>query len=548
MPPLPRQPVPTLARLEDELRFAPRDVILRVIDRLESLAPDISPDGHYPEDWIVHRLTGYRPDKASDQLTPGPALLAGLSPMSERLCQQVALTQPDFPDAFSAADLLARWSISSKTLARVRQQGLVARRVVGEDGRAKLAFRPAAVTAFESSHQQSLAKAARFSKLSPRDQRWALRAAPRYRAWAGLSSQATAAHIAAKLGRATETIRALLARHGQGHTRAARNVSPRALWRAWRWGATPKDLARAVRRSPSVVRRDISLVRLQHLLQVLPALETPTGRHSFGMMDHPSLVTGLGLPAPTTVEDLLKLARNSQPPVAVEERARLAGFHSYRLRAANGIRAVDASQPQPRALDRVETDLLWAARLGVALVQAQLRTIVLTLEGRLEAPLELLPGPQAADILLEALRAAALSLHAIDPAKGARVAGAVSLATDKVAARRVRPATGSRSATPIVRTPMPDWSLNLFPWQPRLEVDPRLLLVLPGAQHLDREPLLARFGYFGRLPHTFAELAKMLDISEQAAAVLVREITLAALSPTRGPAFPPRSPARTLIP
>lgn len=542
--------MPTLARLEEELRFTPRETILRVIERLEALAPDVAPSGIYPDDWVVHRVTGYRPDKSPDQLIPGAALLAGLSPLSERLCEHIAIAEREVPDALSVAALLHRWRISSQTLTRLRKLGLVARRVVGDAGRARLAFRLGTVEAFERAHARALARAGEFSKLSARERRWALRAAPRYRAWAGLSPQAAAARIGAKLGRATETIRGLLAREGLGASRSARMVPARALWRAWRWGAAPKALARAVRRSPGVVRRDISLVRRAHLVGVLPHLQTPGDRLDLGALGAQPVVRGLGAPAPATLGELLALARAHAPPIAVEERARLAGFHALRLRAARAAARLSLSQPQPRLLDEIETDLLWAARLGVELVRPQLRNIVSTLELRLERPLDSLPGPEASFILLEALVAAGAALEAIDPATGARVASAVGLSSDRVGVRRAKNmATGRPGAAPA-RTGMPDWSLRLFPWQRWIDAEPRLRAAIAraGLTPDDAALLCARYGFDGAPPRTIAAIAKERSLSERAAGIELRRATGAALSPLRGPAYPPPGAGRTLTP
>lgn len=540
-----------LARLEDELRFAPRDVILRVIDRVEALAPDITSGTVYPSEWVVHRITGYRPEKPDAELVPWQSLLAGLSPFSERLTDQFQLHATEVPDALSLAALQSRWEISPQTLARLRRQGLVARRVIDHDGYTRLVVRQPVVEAFEAAHRDTLTKAGKFSQLSPRERRWALRAAPRYRRWAGLSPQAAARRIALRLGRATETIRTLLAREGLGATPAGRDLSKRAIWRAWRWGASAADLAHALRRSPGVVRRDIGLMRASHLSAALPRLSIPGHRPDASVLASPAATMGLGQAAPETLEQLLALARAAKPPVALEERTRLAAFHALRARAAHESLRVGTLHPQPRTLDRAETDLRWAARLAAALLLSQLRTIVSTLEVRLEQPLDALPGNLATPMILESLEAAAHALESIDPAKGGRVAGPVGLAADRVGARLARhivvsPKGRARALGP---SPMPDWTLRLFPWQRHIEPDPRLRAALL-AGHLPagaRSLLAARFGLDGAgPPRTLTDLAREMKQSERALSLELPRALLAALAPFRGPAFPTPPAARTL--
>lgn len=543
-----------LARLEDELRFAPRERILQAVERIELLAPDIEPDTVYPDEWVVHRITGYRPEKPAGDLVGGHALLAGLSPLCERLCHRASLALREVTGGIPPAALKARLHISTQTLTRLRRQGLIARRVADDQGRTTLIFRESVIRVFEQRHAAALTKAARFTQLSPRERHRAIAAARRYRRWAGLSTQAAAQRIALKLGRATETIRQLLAREGQGATRAGRDLSPKAIWRAWRWGATPKDLARALRRSPSVVRRDISLARRAHLLAALPRLETPPHLHDPSLLDSPAALLDLGQAPPATLEQLFALARATKPPVATEERSRLACFHTLRHRAATHTTRVSPLQPQPRSLDHIETDLRWAARLAAALVLSQLRTIVSTLEVRLEQPLDDLPARVAQHILLHTLAAAAHALESIDPAKGGRVAGPVGLAADRVGARLAQHIVASPKgrARALDPTPMPDWTLRLFPWQRRIEPDPRLRAALL-AGHLPagtRSLLAARFGLDGAgPPRTLTDLAREMKQSERALSLELPRALAAALAPFRGPAYPaspgPRAP-RTL--
>ena len=75
MPPLPQLRSPAIQNLYEQLRFAPPKALKRDIERAETLAGEIDRATTYPEDWIVFRLTGYRPEIDQPRLTEGAGLL-----------------------------------------------------------------------------------------------------------------------------------------------------------------------------------------------------------------------------------------------------------------------------------------------------------------------------------------------------------------------------------------------------------------------------------------------------------------------------------------
>src|SRR5690606_11801082 len=172
MPPLPRLKVPALAELASQLRYTPAKAARRQLEAAEALAGQIDAAGTYPEDWIVFRLTGYRPDLKNPALIAGDALLRDLSPLIEHLCIAAELSEADLPRGdgaggdgaawLTAEEVCERWRISRRTLDRYRRQGLLARRVAVTDGRARhrLVFAGSAVEAFAATRAEQLAAAA----------------------------------------------------------------------------------------------------------------------------------------------------------------------------------------------------------------------------------------------------------------------------------------------------------------------------------------------------------------------------------------------------
>jgi hypothetical protein len=87
VPALSRARTGAIVRLGDELRFAGRETLRRHIERIEQLATLLDEDGVYPEDFVVFRVTGYRPEIGDPELIPGAALLGDLSALAERLSE-----------------------------------------------------------------------------------------------------------------------------------------------------------------------------------------------------------------------------------------------------------------------------------------------------------------------------------------------------------------------------------------------------------------------------------------------------------------------------
>ncbi len=158
-----------IARLERELRHVSREALLRDVERIEQLAPDISEAQMYPADWLIFRVTGFRPTQTAEpaiiearpksrirlrfdprrnddasaepsqvsptvgdqmpELISGIQILQDLSALSERLCMLAKLKQTELPQTtfHRVKDLQKLWNVSESTLKRLRKAGLVTR-------------------------------------------------------------------------------------------------------------------------------------------------------------------------------------------------------------------------------------------------------------------------------------------------------------------------------------------------------------------------------------------------------------------------------------
>lgn len=567
MPPLPRISVPALSRLAEQLRFAPRDAILRDIDRIESLGPEIDASAAYPEDWIVYRVTAFRADADAAEPVAGEALLADLSALAERLSVAARLTSADLAGrSLTLAELSGRWGVSAKTIERLRRKGLIARRVVDEGGKWRLAFMTHVADAFAQRNQDAIDRAAGYSRMDEATRKRVIRCAALYRR-AGLTLNQAAWRISRRYARSHETIRQQLIRHDlrrassgsqifgwRGPTRRA--DAALALDRAGE-GLEPRRAAVALKRSAASVRRGINLVRADRLRSL--SLRPGHGGSlalAGGPLDVPHASTDLGAPG---IEDLLGFiegARRRAVPLGVVERARAAAYRDLLARAGAWTAALDAAFPSADALDLIETALRWAARLKAELVRAHLVLVIQTIEERASLRLEDQRAARAAELIELGLHAAARAVDAFDPSRGGRLAAPVTLIVTREVARWTKDARVPETESPgraqgrLARgTPFPDWTRTVAAWQewlePRADVRAGLDRVSDEARRVmglrmgwpewaQSEARSARSSGAGSLrPQTCAEIAASTGLSSTAAARLERRAIREAIAPAR---------------
>ncbi len=513
-----------IAELGEQLRFNPRRALLRCLDRIDELAAQIDDDAVYPEDFVVFRITGYRPDVAEPRLLPGAALRGDLSALAERVSEAAGLTERDLEHACeTVASLTARWGVTRRTLERYRRLGLIARRVDLGSGRRVLVFGRAGVEAFERRHADRLGRAARFSRMPEPLERDLARRAARYRTRLGWSLNRVAERLAARTGRSPEGVRRALRRLDRARpdplfpepgppTRREQLLAVRAAAR----GVEPALLAQRTGRRKSAVVRALHEGRADMLRALdLPAAATsPTPPDPVPATDSPFAREGLLIKAPRDLAGLISQLRERVTPDAKAERARAAAYRALVSTAGARVRALPAASVSGPELDEIETALRWAATLKRVLVRSQMRLAIDTLEQRLGGPLDALPPARARSLALGAIGVVAEGVDRFDPARGGRLAAPVSLGLGRWTAGvpDVAPAPDAGRATRRVPqgVPVPDWTRRVVAWDWLLP-DPRLPTVLHRLDDADRALLTRRFGLDGTPPQTLARIAADTD-------------------------------------
>lgn len=478
MPALPAIQVHAFVALERELRRRGPGSLVRAAERAAGLIPDLDLAAEYPTEYLVFRVLGERTSLEGPVLK-GEETRALLCTLVERLTEHAGLDLDHalVRGSISQEELAARWSVSRKTLDRLRRQGLVAIRARHPKAHSVLRFPVPWIERFEKAYPERLRKAGQFERITPELEARIVRRASRYQRVLGCSLNQAALRIAQRLGRSHEGIRQILQRHARGGTRAigeasrattmnvpsARTAtilvpSPRAatiyadapplrekeravLARAWALGVPMRTLTRRTRRSPAAIRRAIAMARYELVAEVAAGVPAPNPvPATFALADASDVIlapacvrTGLMMDWPSDVAELLALAQVRVVPHANEEVQRSLAMRFLVYRAHMVLSAIRTMHPSAMDVDQVEADLLWASRLRATMARPYLTLAIETLEERLGSPIASLPPKNAVDLISRGLLAVVAAVDHFDPLGRGRLAAAVGLSVDRAA-------------------------------------------------------------------------------------------------------------------
>lgn len=267
---------PSMKKLTDrQLRYAPRDVRLRQIEKAERLLEELAPEENYHYRDICERITSFRPDMESDVVISGEEIVHDLRCFVEDLSDSAdipieAVEEP----VFTVKDLSERYNVSTKTVDRWRDRGLVSRRFkIGN--RKRVGFLKSSVDRFVERHSDEITRGSKFSQLTEEEREAIIRRARRMARYGGCPAEISR-RLARKLGRSVEAIRYTLKNYDQEHPESA--VFPQAttpmtdelrgeIFRSFRRGVPVEMLANRYCRTKSSVYRIVSEVRAQRLLE-----------------------------------------------------------------------------------------------------------------------------------------------------------------------------------------------------------------------------------------------------------------------------------------
>ncbi|TVQ55998.1 MAG: DNA-binding protein [Phycisphaerales bacterium] len=545
MPRRSRFQLQTLDELLRQLRYAPVSARHRLIDAAEALAHDIDPERMYPHEFVIYRITGYRPEQDEEAVDSGAALLADLAAFISRLSETAPLNEAERGcRALSIEDVSAQLNVSLRTVQRYRKQGLIFHYVSADDGNAGeigLACFEDALQAFRDRHAGMIEKAARYSQITADDERKAISAAESLRHERGWSRHRVARHLAQQFQRSTETMRLLLIRHdadciAEGKTPLFNDTGPlttrdaRLLERAWQRGISMTRLTRRFGRTASALHRILNRRRADRLRRLdLHAVELATFRLEEAdaiILAPPAVNQFPEIPfVQPRVSDLLRAVREAEPVPAAEEEARIAAWHYFRWRAAAAIAELP-EHPGANALDAIETDLRCASKLFRRLVFDALPVVMRRIDAAVGRPVEQLPQRELSPLMKRAVAVSARVLENIDPSRGQHLERVAAYAMDRELAHTPPAVVPERAIARHLADGPGGSEIVEFrtPWDESLQ-PPKV--VREGCDRLDEEDadlLRLRYGWGTELPRSIPQIVEKIGGTSTTVARRLRQL------------------------
>ncbi|MDX1966767.1 MAG: sigma-70 family RNA polymerase sigma factor [Planctomycetaceae bacterium] len=382
---------PAIRQLRDQqIRYAPREVRLTQVDRAERLLDEIQTAQTYPYQELCEKITAYRPEMYPDLVITGDEAIHDLRCFVEDLSDSADVpADAAGEEVWTVDDVSRRFNVSTKTVSRWRDRGLVSRRF-RFGGRKRVGFLRSSVERFVARNADDVERGASFSQLSL-EEREKMVARARRLARAGACPTEVSRRLSRKFHRSPETIRYTLKTFDREHPEIALFPDASApltleqrrdLYREFRQGIAVEDLAQKWRRTKASVYRVVTEVRAEMLLEqpidFMLSDEFHNADAESKILQPPPSVERRGAtvkPPPGLPPYLASLY--AIPLLTREEEVyyfRKMNFLKYQ--AAEVRSKIDPTKPRAKDMDRVEALLDRATEIKNFLIRSNLRLVV----------------------------------------------------------------------------------------------------------------------------------------------------------------------------
>jgi RNA polymerase primary sigma factor len=389
-----------LAQLLMQLRFTPQKKRRKQLDAAEKLLTIIQSDKEYPFEFVCFHITGFHP-KALPEQQPikGDELAEDLRIFIAKLSSQLALAVAEQNQkVYTIEELAASFDVSTKTIHRWRKRGLIARKFIFDDGKKRIGFLQPAVDKFLKENPNLIAKAKIFKRLTKKEKQLIIKQARALASKTTLSRHQTIDRIAAKLGKAHETIRYTLLNYEKANPdkpishEPAGVISPAEaaeLYKIFKQGCDVKELMSRFSRSKSSIYRLINQQRARALLaRKIEFVASDKFLEENARQKFLAKPVGVEKPLPPKSIEPLELAGESllpqylqalrDTPVLNREReVELFRRYNYLKYLASVTRAgMKPAQVHSDRLNEIENYLAEAEAIKKTIIEANLRLVV----------------------------------------------------------------------------------------------------------------------------------------------------------------------------
>lgn len=371
-------------------RYAPREKRLEQIEAAERLIAELEPKKLYPYEYVCYRITSIRPETDADVKISGAELRHDLRLLVEDLSDSANLEADAIGEQVLTVDELAnQFNVSTKTISRWRELGLVSRRLVF-DGRKRVGFLRSSVDRFVKTNQDRVERGARFSQLSDEQRHELLDQARRLAAEGACQAEVTR-QLASRTDRSIETVRAALRQFDKENPELAifpdlkgplTESQKKKIYRESRRGVSVERLMKRYGRTKTTIYRVINEIRAQRAME-LPLDFIPNPRFSRKGADNACLG-----PMPENEAAARKARRPSDLPpylaslyemplLTREQEAHLFRKYNYLKYKASKLRdQLDLARPKSGLMDQIEQLADQASKVKNQLVRCNLRLVV----------------------------------------------------------------------------------------------------------------------------------------------------------------------------
>ncbi len=386
--------IPAIRQLRDQqVHTAGRAQKVDQVNSAEKLLSELDPQKTYSYDYIFSRVTNFQPQPGPNVQLTGEEARHDLKLFVEDVSDAADLSSSSVGERVMTVEQLSKeFNVSTKTISRWREQGLVSRRfLIG--GRKRVGFLQSSVDRFVSKNTDRIKRGARFSQMTEKEKDQIIQRARRLVRAGGCPSEVTK-RLARYTGRSVETIRYTIRQHDQEHPESAlfpnhtgplQEEAKRRIFRQYRGGETVEMLAQRHCRTRTSIYRIVNEMRLQEVLE-LPLdnisnddfatwENTKTEREILGPMPEvespkrkPRLPSGL----PSYLASLYEI-----PLLTREQEMHLFRKMNYLKFKAGLLRdQLDPNRPRASLMERIEKLYEGSVEMKNLIIRANLRLVV----------------------------------------------------------------------------------------------------------------------------------------------------------------------------
>ncbi len=265
-----------IKNLREQLRFNQKTKLVQQAAAAEKLLGEIEANRSYAYDFLCFRITNYRSDQSSRHNIASADLSRDLRLLIEDLSELADLSVDEVSEqVHTVQDLSRQFNVSTKTISRWREAGLVSRRLLF-GGRKRVGFLNSSVEQFIAKNKSKIQRGERFSQLSD-DEKTEIIERARQLVEGGAALADVTRMLSEQMGRSAETIRYTLKNFDAenkaiaifpNHRGVLTDDDKRSIFTQYLSGISIAQLGRRFKRTRTSIQRILIDMRRQRIMEL----------------------------------------------------------------------------------------------------------------------------------------------------------------------------------------------------------------------------------------------------------------------------------------